>query len=202
MCGVPDISFEPDVGESNPFASLIALGMSKCAVNTSMRATFFTPTNLPSLRLFSSDILLHDHDFLTYPSPLFAADLHHLSLYRDALSLLLATHQLRSLNYFAKEGLPVPNDHRFGTPLVAIRLRTYASWGVGQELLESGVKSGLIDSGTVVFFPDIAESAAESGRWKTWCVSHGMRVEWKDGALERDWCSDDSRIDEHRDFAS
>ena len=159
------------------------------------------------MRLYSGNGVSCEGTWLTFPSTLFATDLYHLTAAGAARSIILATHQLRSLDLWAagEEGLPFPDDHRFGTPLVAIRLHhVYDRWELEQVLLDFAVKSGLIDSRTVVFFPGIAESAAESGRWKTWCLSHGVRAEWSDGQLERGWRSDDdgSLIDERSDFAS
>lgn len=185
--GADHIVFQPAIGESGSLASLRDLVITDSTVSTSTSETCFTPANLPSLRLFSVDSTTFDAP-LTCPSTLFAADLRHLYFAKDQLPLLLATRRLRSLTYHAHDHrLSFPNDHCFETPLLAIRLHTNFTSEWEQGLLEFAVRSGLINTGTIVFFAEMFESDGELNGTKQWCHSNGMRVEWFDGELETRW---------------
>ena len=67
--------------------------------------------------------------------------------------------------------------------------------------LETMRAVGLVDSRTVVSLPHMDESNAAGAGLKEWCRSHGVRMEWADGELERGWREVNSGYRVHREFA-
>lgn len=158
-----------------------------------MERDFFSTANLPGLTTLESHAVnVHDTDWGVFRSAsLYPTDLHHLLINDDVLSVLpppsSGTRQLRSLTQYVYTNISVPNDIRFETPLVALCLMPL-NVHRGEVFLEQALKAGLIDRKTVVFFPGVSEGDAKTNvERKEWFRSHNIRVEWKDGDLERNW---------------
>lgn len=169
-----------------------------CSIEELVENVFFTSANLPSLRLLCADILESEDRLpsatLTFPSTLYAANLHHLRMAESdvgVLPLLLATRELRSLEFGLSGPLPFPKHHRFASPLIAIRIRSVCESEVMQEFLDDALESGLIDRATVISFPEFEMSSGKE-RWTQdgWWKARGMKAEWSDGDLEKSWASE------------
>lgn len=192
MCSSLAGSTFESVGEPKPLASLVNFGISYGQYTSSVPKLFLAPANLPSLRLFHADGIDLFRNFRHRIPSLDATALHHLRLIRmdeELPLLLLATRQLRSLECDAETKLSVPDEYRFESALVAIRIQGYSdeSGELAEELLEEALESGLIDRETVVFFAEFSESQGDANGLRKWCQSHDMRVEWEYGALQHGW---------------
>lgn len=199
-----------DSSDHEPLPSLVNLTLSDGEPNLFIEAGYLTPAVLPSLRLLS--VSGHQQPTLLAPSTAFAASLQHLSPARttEVLPLLLATTQLRSFDHFMQHRIEIPSSSSFTAPLVAIRLHFIYSVGMEDAVLaflDDALAAGLIDTKTVLFFPEFDKSHQIAFVAQYWCASRGgLRVEWKDGELETSWRGrirrDDRGSENYRMFTS
>lgn len=192
----PAFSTFTPIGIAASFATLRTLELRNGSVFTlTTDALFFDPIVLPSLTRLLIDTLDDGAHFFADLYGI-AGQLQHVSfrINPDNVTHLLARcSNLRSLNCDTLTSITA--GYQFDRSLVGIRIWTYEydEETTDDELVIALNKlhsSGLLDSTTVVFLPDIdSRWLEEDGELKRWLRTTGLIVHYGDGKLEKSWRS-------------